>query len=222
MPTVNLTPQQQAQVDSANQTLAVAQGSYDGAINNYNALKADFCNNGWWNYLTNCDVKNAQSKALNVGLAGLSVWTFGVPSIVNNWTQKKWEKPSSCQNAIDKGILLTWDCDRGKGDCISSKGCNDRVGQYNAKLIGISNAASAVEGEAAKLKSAKDNLSTVLDAIAKDPTVQGNIDIINKGIDAQKQKDMIKWLFFGLAAVLIVGGAIWIGMKTLRGGSASA
>lgn len=221
MPSVTLTPQQQASIDAANAILAEAQKGFDNALSNFNSAKDNFCNGGWWNYLTNCDVKNAQSKALTTTLTLVSLGTFGIPSIINNWTQKKWEKPTSCQNAIDKGILLKWDCDRGTGDCKSVDGCNNRVNQYNEKLTLINNAAVAVEGEKTKLQSAKDNLNTVLDAIAKDPTTSANAAIINNQIAAQKQKDMLKWLFFGLAAVLIVGGAIWIGMKVLGGKSAA-
>ena len=223
MPTVSLTAQQQAQVDAANKVLSDAQGSYDGAIANFNSYKNQFCD-GWWNYLTNCDVKNAQSKALNAGLAASAVVTFGVPvaSILNNWTQKKWEKPSSCQNAIDKGPLLSWDCDRGTGDCISVSGCNNRVNQYNAKLNDIYSAALAVDGEKAKVQSAKDNLNTVLAAIANDPAHKANVDIIDKEIDAQKQKDIVKWIFFGLAAVIIVGGALYIGTRMIGRGGAAA
>lgn len=221
MPQVNLTPQQQASIDAANVILANAQKDFDNALSNFNAAKDNFCNGGWWNYLTDCDVKNAQSKALTTSLTVVSVALAGLPSIINNWTQKKWAKPSSCQDAIDRGILLKWDCDRGHGDCVKSSGCNDRVKQYNDKLTLINNAAVVVEGEKQKLQSAKDNLNTVLDAIAKDPTTNANANIINNEINAQKQKDMIKWLFFGLAAVVIVGGAIFVGMKVLGGRSAS-
>lgn len=222
MPTVSLTPQQQATVDAANKVLSDAQAGYDGAINNYNAIKNDFCNN-WWNYLTDCDIKNAQSKALTTALNASAIATGFVPvlSILNNWTQKKWEKPSSCQNAIDRGPLLKWDCDRGKGACVSVKGCNDRVGQYNGKLQDIYSAAIAVEGQLAKVTSAKENLNTVLDSIGKDPTVKINEGLIKDELDAKQAKERLKWLFFGLAAVLIVGGAIWIGMRMLKGGSAA-
>lgn len=216
MPTVSLTAQQQSQVDAANQTLASAQAGYDKALSNFNAVKANFCD-GWWNYLTNCDVKNAESKALTTSLSLLSPLGLAI----HNWTQKKWEKPSSCQNAIDKGILLKWDCDRGKGDCKEVSGCNDRVNEYNAKLNGITNAAVQLDGASKLVQSAKDALNAVLDFIAKDPTVKNNKDLADKEIDAQKQKDMIKWLFFGLAAVLIVGGAIYIGTRMIKGGASA-
>lgn len=222
MPTVNLTPQQQASVDAANKVLADAQASYDKALSNFNAVKSNFCG-GWWNYLSNCDIRNADSKALNAALA--YAWTnpFGIAAnVLHNWTQKKWTPPSSCDDAIQKGTIVTWECHTGKGDCKSKSGCNDRVGEYNAKLDGIYAAANALDGEKVKIKSAKENLDAVLDAIAKDPTVSANANIINNEINAQKQKDMIKWAFFGLAAILIVGGAIWLGMKVLRGGGSAA
>lgn len=214
MPTVSLTPQQQASVDAANQVLANAQSVYDKALANFNSVKNNFCNDGWWHYLTDCDVRNAQSKVLDN--------PFTIVGVISGWTQKKWEKPSSCQEAIDKGILLTWDCDRGKGECKSVKGCNDRVGQYNAKLEGYYSASGQLHGASLQVQSAKTNLETVLANIAKDPTVQGNVDLANAEIEAKKQKELVKWAFFGLAAVIIVGEAIWIGTKLLKGGSASA
>lgn len=221
MPTVSLTAQQQATVDAANKVLADAQATHDGALANYNAARANFCGN-WWNYLTNCDIRKADSRALNQALAVAATTPAGViANIIHNWTQKSWAKPTSCQEAIDKGVLISWECHRGSSPCISKEGCNDRIADYNRELNKVYGTASALDGAKGTLSSAKDNLAVVLDAIAKDPTVQGNVDIINKGIDAQKQKDMIKWAFFGLAAVLIVGGAIYIGTRMLKGGSAT-
>lgn len=219
MPQVSLTSQQQASVDAANAILATAQKGYDSAISTFNAAKNEFCNNGWWNYLTDCDIRNAQSKTLTTSLSISSIITLGIPvaSIINNWTQKKWAKPSSCQDAIDKGVLLTWDCQHGTGDCQKKDTCNNKVADYNSHLSAYYNAATVVDGAKRSLQSAKDNLNTVLDAIAKDPTTGANEAIINNQIDAQKSTDMIKWLFFGLAAVAIVGGAIFIGMRVLSG-----
>lgn len=223
MPSVSLTPQQQASIDAANVVLATAQKGYDNAIANLSSVKDNLCNAGWWSYLTNCDVKNVQSKALNVSLtlAYLS-GPYGIAAnVINNWTQKRWEKPSSCQDAIDKGIIVTWECHRGTGDCIRKEGCDNRVNEYNAKLNGYYSAATQVDGAKAALQSAKDGLTTALNAIAADPTVVANQNIITTQIDAQKQKDMIKWAFFGLATVIIVGAAIFIGMKLLKGKSAA-
>lgn len=219
MPTVNLTAQQQATIDTANKTLADAQKAYDSALNNFNSVKDNFCNQGWWSYLNNCDIRNAQSKTLNTTLAiAQGVVIIGqVANLINGWTQKRWDKPSSCQNAIDKGIILKWECHSGTGDCKSKDGCNNRVNQYNDKLSNYYSSLTTVGGAGDLLNSAKDNLNTVLDAIAKDPTTGANAGIINHEIDVQKSKDTIKWLFFGLAAVIIVGGAILIGMRVLSG-----
>lgn len=213
MPTVQLTPQQQASVDAANQVLAQAQANYDKALANFNSVKNNFCNDGWWHYLTDCDVRNAQSKVLDN--------PFTIYGVISGWTQKKWEKPSSCQEAIDKGILLTWDCDRGKGDCKSVSGCNDRVGQYNAKLEGYYSASGQLHGASLQVQSAKDNLNTVLDNIGKDPTVKANENLLKDELDAKQSKETLKWIFFGVATILIVGAAIWIGSRMVKGGASA-
>lgn len=100
-------------------------------------------------------------------------------------------------------------------DCCKESTCTERVNTYNT-AIGVYNATKV------NYETAKDNLKSVLDAIAKDPTVGVNAGIIVKEIDAQKSKDMIKWAFFGLTAVIIVGAAIFIGMRMVGGRSVSA
>lgn len=98
-------------------------------------------------------------------------------------------------------------------DCCEQSTCKNRVNAYN-------NSISVYVGAKTNYETAKNNLDVVLAAIDKDPAVHENANIINNEIEAQKNKDMIKWLFFGLAALAIVVGAIFIGKKVI-GGSAS-
>lgn len=185
MPTVSLTPQQQATIDAANKVLAQAKSALDSATSSANdylaALNRCYCGKG------HTTVYGGKCAPLD------SKVTF--PNLAS---------PDNCHHAADINTLIT--------DCGEQTTCKQRVSDYNDR-IATYNAALA------NYKTAKDNLQATLDAISKDPTVAANTDIINNQINAQKSKDMIKWLFFGLTAVIIIGAAIFIGLKILGGRS---
>lgn len=211
MPNTLLTPQQQALVDGANAVLAAAQKEYDAAISNFNALKNDFCNGGWWNTLGKCDIRNAQTKAWKWTVGASSILLAGLPALINNWTQKRWTPPTSCQEALDNGILTSWECHRQSGgDCVKKETCDTRVNDYNRRLNDIYNAMPAIDGANNKVQSAKQNLKNVLDGIAADPTTAGNIAANTAAVAGDKKAQMIKWLLFGLIALVIISGAIFL------------
>ena len=192
MATVSLTPQQQAQVDSANAALASAKSALDSAANDSQA-------------------KLAALNRCHCGSGKLAVKRGGIPAgtcfpLMNTVQFPNAANPTQCIAAD-----FTKNC---KTDCCDKDSCESKVSTYNDSLS-VYNAANN------GYNTAKNNLKAVLDAIAADPTTQANANIIIEGIQADKSKDMIKWLFFGLAAVLIVGGAIWVGMKVIRGGAAA-
>lgn len=217
MPSLQLTPSQQAAIDAANKTLADAQAAYDKQLAIFNSVKDNLCNQGWWQYLTDCDVRNVQSTAtrLLVSFSGPLGW------LINEGAQKKWTKPSSCKDAIEKGIILKWECKVGHGNCIKKEGCNDRVKQYNEKLQGYYSAAQQLEGASLLVQSAKTNLTAVVEGIQKDPTVQANADIIKNEENQEASKKRLNIIFFGLAALLIVGLAVYFGAKVFKAGASA-
>lgn len=185
MPSVSLTPSQEAQIKAANDALSAAKSTLDSSTASANdylaALNRCHCGKG---------------KRIGGTCTPLRT-TYTFPNLANL---------NDCIEPPNINKLVT--------DCGKQSTCKDRVTQYNDK-ISIYNTAKS------NYDLAKSNYDAVMAEISKDPTVAANTSIINSEIDAQKSKDNVKWLFFGLAAVLIVGGAIFIGVKLLGGRSAA-
>lgn len=185
MPSVNLTPQQQATIDAANAKLASAKSALDAATSDAQSRLGDLnrCNCG---------------KGKRIGGMCTPLKTkYEFPNLGNI---------SDCVESPNINKCRT--------DCCEQDTCKQRVTTYN-NSISVYNAAKT------NFSTAQANLQSTLDAIAKDPTIDANAGIINNEIAAQKSNDNLKWLFFGLAAVIIVGAAIFIGIKVLKGGASA-
>lgn len=192
MPQVSLTPQQEATIAAANKELANAKVALDSATTEANSRLGD---------LNRC---NCGKGKLIIKTSGYSAGTC-VP-LTSQVSFPNLADPSKCIDAPKINNCTT--------DCCEKSTCKNRAVAYN-------NSIAAYNGAKSNYDTAKNNLDIVLAAIDKDPAVHENANIINNEINAQKQKDMIKWLFFGLAALVIVGGAIYIGTRVLGTRSAA-
>lgn len=202
---MSYTAEQQGRIDAANAKVSTAQKARDYALANYKSAYDNFCNDGWWNYLTDCDIRNVTSKWRKKHIEALTV---GISLFTNNYFNKKWTKPSSCAEALEKGIILSWECQRGKGDCIKSNTCDNKVSEYNAKLQTLNNSATAEANAREVLENAQADLKQLLNTIAgevqNDPTFLNAQSSIAAGI--QKNKQIL--LFAGVVIVILVIGAI--------------
>lgn len=189
MPTVSLTPQQQATIDAANNTLSLAKKALDAST--LELSNRDQTAHASFNAVMLCSGFKGKTKDFQL---------------------------------LDKSACQT--CVSGCKDCGGAGAqqihtCQSRVAQFNNDYNSWYGYQSTVTAKLADYNAAKENLTVALNAISKDPTTAANTDIINNQINATKSKDMIKWLFFGLTAALIVGAALFIGIKMLGGRNAA-
>lgn len=178
MPTVSLTPQQQAQIDAANAALASAQADY-------NAKKYD----------ADQEYKNVKQK-YDAFLAAECKYPFQ-PSLEEQISGYGALNPESC------GFKLG--CN--KEECLGY------VSVWNVHYKAWTTKDLLARQSKQALDSAKANLDKVLDAIAKDPTIAANQSILEEEVRGEKNKEVVKWLFFGAAVILIVWAAIKIGSR---------
>lgn len=208
------TADQQAKIDAANAKVAAAQSKHDSALSGYNSAYGTFCN-GWWNYLTDCDVRDVQSKWVDRAQAVSALYTFGLSLLFNKVGTKKWSKPTSCENAVEKGILLTWVCKRGKGDCIKSDTCERKVAEYNSYLTAVNTTSISLASAKLELDSAQQDLKDLLDTISGE--VQGDPAFQNTQaqIAANAKANKLKWIF-AIVVVVIIAGGIFAYFKWFR------
>lgn len=197
--------EQQGRIDAANAKVASAQKNRDIALANYKARYSNFCNDGWWSYLSDCDIRNVTSKWRKKHIEALTV---GIALFTNNYFNKKWSKPNSCEEALEKGIILSWECQRGTGDCRRSDTCDSKVSEYNAKLYSLNESATAEANARAIVENAQADLKKLLDTIASE--VQNDPAFINEqsSIEASIQKNKQKLFFIFAVVVIIIFGAI--------------
>lgn len=201
------TADQQQRINIANAKVASAQKQRDSALADYRAKYSNFCDEGWWNYLTDCDVRNVTSKWRKKHIEALTV---GIALFTNNYFNKRWTKPTTCAEALEKGIILSWECQRGKGDCIKSGTCNDKVAEYNAKLKALDDSATAEANAREVLENAQADLKALLNTIAGE--IQNDPTFITEqnNILASIQKNRNAWIFGLLTVtVIVVGVVMW-------------
>lgn len=211
---VSLSPQQQAQVDQANSGLASANTALQNAISAYQSEYNRFCG-GYWATLTDCDIRDAESNVPKwVKFTAVLPPPFVAPAIlaglglVKKWQRTRYTKATSCQNALEKGPLVSWKCFRGTGDCRDKDTCDGRINEYNANINRVYSANATVASAQQAYDQAKANLDNVLDAISKDPTIAGQTAENIAAIEGEKSKERTKWLLFGLIALTVVVGAV--------------
>lgn len=209
------TAAQQERITAANARVASASAKHAGALSGYNTVYNDFCGAGWWSYLTDCDIRNAQSRWVNRAQGVAALYTLGLSLLYSNFTQKRWAKPTSCDNAIEKGILLTWECQRGGGDCIKSETCNSKVAQYNSKLGGVNNASRALASAKVELDAAQKDLQTLLNTIDSEVKGDPTYQYTQTWLQGLAKSNTVKWVFFGLIVAGVVVFAIWAVRKFL-------
>lgn len=213
MPEVSYSADQQNRIKAAQDKLASAQRAYDSYLASANEAYRIFCD-GWWEYLTDCDIIDGKTTAIGNILQGyVGFFTLGLK------TQKRWSKPTSCNAAIETGVLTEWTCRRGSGDCKERGTCDAKIRDYNSHLQAVHNTAISLDDSKKVLASAKANLTTVLDAIAKevasDPNVQANNAAAAAGASSSQNKERAKWILFGLIALAIIGAAIYFGRSVI-------
>lgn len=213
---VSLSPQQQQQVDNANASLSAANTVLQNAISAYGNAYSTFCN-GYWSSLTDCDIRDAESNVPK--WVKFSVVVTTVPAIlaslglVKSWQRAKYVKPTSCEDALTKGPLLSWKCKRGHGDCVKESTCDGRIAEYNTYINAVYSANIAVDTATQAYNQAKANLDAVLDAISKDPVIAGEVASDIATTEGEQRAKYIKWLLFGLIALTIIIGAVIMSRK---------
>lgn len=200
------TYEQQTRLDQANTKVASAQKRRDTALADYTARYANFCDEGWWSYLTDCDIRNVTSKWRRLGENALSA---GITAFTNNHFTKKWEKPSSCENAIEKGPILTYSCFRGKGDCIKESTCENKVAEYNGKLQSVDVSLNELVNSTEALKNAQADLKNLLNTISGEVENDPAFQLEKDNILASIKKNRNKLIFIAFALLVIGGVIIW-------------
>lgn len=208
---MSYTTDQQIRIDTANTKVALAQKARDLALADYKKRYDNFCNDGWWSYLTDCDIRDGVSKwkqkkayvvsALIASTGAVFVW--GTPAGTNKWTP-----PSSCGQALEMGPLVSYKCKRGKsrGDCIDPDTCEDKVAEYNSKLSSVDSYSSQVAIADEALVNAQADLKLLLNTIAGEISTDPAFQLEQSNIMAGIQKNKQKLIFFGiLIAVVIIG-----------------
>lgn len=207
---------QQGNINAAKAALDSADKNLKNAIAAYNSANNNFCNEGWWSYLNDCDIRKASTRArkllLNALTAGISAWT-------NNFLNKKWSKPTSCQQALEIGELVSWECQRGKGSCIKSETCDNKIAEYNAKINGVYTASSNALSAKQVYDQAKANYEAILNGVASEVQNDPAYLLAQAQIKADtelKKKRTQNLLIFGVLAIVAL---VFVMMIIRRSGS---
>lgn len=206
------TSAQQAQIDSAKADLDSANATLQSAISTYNSAYGNFCN-GYWNSLTDCDIRDAQSR---VPTWKKVAWSAGMPivgilgalGVIKGWKRNKFVKPTSCADALSKGSIESWKCKHGKGDCKKQDTCDGRIKEYNTYINAVYSGNANVDGAKQIYDQAKANYDTVLNAIAQE--VQNDPTFINTQtqIEADGKVRGQRYIFYGILALVFGGLAL--------------
>jgi len=204
------TSAQQAQIDSAKAKLDSANTTLQNAISAYNSAYGTFCG-GYWNSLTDCDIRDAQSR---VPTWKKVVWSAGMPivgilgalGVIKGWKRTPYVKPTSCADALSKGSIETWKCKHGKGDCKKQDTCDGRIADYNTHINAVYSGNANVDGAKQAYDQAKINYDTVLKGIGEE--VKNDPAVIHAGqqIDADAKVRGQRYIFYGI--LLLVGAGL--------------
>lgn len=125
----------------------------------------------------------------------------------------KWSMPAKGQPWETAGCDGAVNANNHPG-CGSKSTCESRVNEFNAK-VGVYNSAVSA------YNTAKTNYDTVLQAVTielqNDPELQGQIAQNITEAKGENVINIIKWVIFGLSALLLIGGFVyfrWIRPKT--------
>lgn len=157
----------------------------------------------------------AAKSALDAANADLGAKKTDMTDYYNSYMvncKYKWDMPSLGQLWETDGCDGQVNASKHPG-CGSKDTCKQRVTEYNGKVGSFNAAVTNVDTKQSAFNTAKDNLDAVMNAIKNDPVIAGGIAVeINKE-DEKAKAERLKWIFFGLIALLVVGAAVFVFIK---------
>lgn len=122
---------------------------------------------------------------------------------------------SSLDAQLAWGTLNSGNCKKKLiGDGLKCPKCLTSVAEYNGRYNNYKSAETDVSSKLSVLNNAKEELKNLLDSIAGE--VQNDPDFIlnQTQIEQDAKSNNTKWILFGLALLMTIGGGIVIGWRT--------
>lgn len=141
-------------------------------------------------------------------------------------------KPASLVAQLAIGTMSKTNCESNWKNPFSQytcPNCPDAVGRFNQAYNDWNTAkgSGGILDQAQKavtqaIKDRDDLIGSIANTNAHDPAIIAANNEAIASIDAAAKAVKIKWIFFGFAVLVILGAAIYLGGKLLRGASATA